>query len=229
MAEEKNILWRLLPRALFGPPLLGAAVFGPAWTFHFWQAWAFVALQISTGTLLCVYFYIHDPKVIERRLLRKEPQFSQKIIIRLWRLVTAGYLMLSGYDHRKGWSRHWLGPVPLWLEIASLMMVLVAFIIHFEVLKANRFGASVIHTESGQTVSTEGLYRFVRHPMYLGFLTGGLFTPLALGSYVGFFAALWMIPIVLWRLTCEENYLRQALPGYAEYCQRVSRRLIPFV
>jgi len=31
------------------------------------------------------------------------------------------------------------------------------------------------------------------------------------------------------RLLNEEKFLRRALPGYAEYCQRVRYRLIPLV
>ncbi len=34
------------------------------------------------------------------------------------------------------------------------------------VFNANRFAASIIQTEAGQTVADHGPYRFVRHPMY---------------------------------------------------------------
>jgi protein-S-isoprenylcysteine O-methyltransferase Ste14 len=229
MPEKNKLVLSLIGRSLFGPPLVAAAFFLPAWTVHFWQAWAFLTLQSCTGIYYVAYFYRRDRQVLERRLLRKEGRTSQKFIIFLWRVVTVVSLVLSGFDYRKGWSRDLFGLVPLWLELASLGVLLAAFIFHTEVLKANRFGASIIRIEAGQTVSATGLYGLVRHPMYVGFGVMGIFTPLALGSYVGFFAGLPIIPIIVWRLLDEEKFLCRELPGYAEYCQRTPHRLIPHV
>jgi protein-S-isoprenylcysteine O-methyltransferase Ste14 len=50
-----------------------------------------------------------------------------------------------------------------------------------------------------------------------------------LGSYVALPVFALFIPLLIFRLTHEEKFLRQALPGYAEYCERTRARLIPFL
>jgi protein-S-isoprenylcysteine O-methyltransferase Ste14 len=76
-------------------------------------------------------------------------------------------------------------------------------------------------------VST-GLYRIVRHPIYLGYLI----------THIGFAAAnptLWNAVILLgadlalmWRAVCEEQTLQQD-PSYREYLQLVRWRVVPGV
>ena len=76
-------------------------------------------------------------------------------------------------------------------------------------------------------VST-GLYRVVRHPIYLGYLI----------THVGFFAAnptTWNAVILIaadlalmWRAVCEEQTLRQD-PSYQLYVQAVRWRVLPGV
>lgn len=78
-----------------------------------------------------------------------------------------------------------------------------------------------------QTVIQHGLYRFVRHPIYVGdllLLTG---LELALNSWL-VLGVIVLTPIVLSRAVREEELLKQSLTGYREYC-RTSKRFIPFV
>jgi protein-S-isoprenylcysteine O-methyltransferase Ste14 len=78
-----------------------------------------------------------------------------------------------------------------------------------------------------QTVVQHGIYRFVRHPIYVGdllLLTG---LELALNSWL-VLGVLVLTPIVLARAIREEELLKQSLAGYRDYC-RTSKRFIPFV
>ncbi|HKQ77198.1 MAG TPA: isoprenylcysteine carboxylmethyltransferase family protein [Blastocatellia bacterium] len=78
-----------------------------------------------------------------------------------------------------------------------------------------------------QAVVSHGLYRYIRHPIYVGdlLLLAGL--ELSLNSWlalsVGFLA-----PVVFWRAVREERMLAAALPGYDAYCAQ-TKRFIPFV
>jgi protein-S-isoprenylcysteine O-methyltransferase Ste14 len=56
-----------------------------------------------------------------------------------------------------------------------------------------------------------------------------LATPLALASYWTLLVALALIPVLAWRLLDEERFLKQNLPGYADYCRTTSFRLIPLI
>lgn len=209
--------------------LIAAVVFGSAGSLRFWQGWTLLSMHVVIGIITCSYFYRRCPDVLERRLLRKEKITRQKIIIAVWKLLGAASIVLAGLDHRFGWSRAYFEPVPLWLELFSFLLILGGCALNFKVLRANAFAASVIQTEAGQPVIASGPYAVIRHPMYLGFALMGVFTPLALGSFIALPAGLLIIPIIIARLLNEEKFLCRELPGYADYCERTRYRVLPFV
>jgi len=229
MAERKSLAARLIGWTLIWQLILMVVVFVPAGTWKFWPGWAYLGVNLVGTIHFCVYFYRRDPQLLERRLLRKETVKAQKIIMRLLRLLNLIVLTLPGLDFRFGWSRQYLRPVPWWLMVPALGVVLACHCWFVAVMNANRFAASVIQVEAGQTVMDTGPYRMVRHPMYFGGVVLLLSAPLALGSFVAWPAFALLIPFLALRLLNEEKFLRRELPGYAEYCRRTRYRLVPFV
>jgi protein-S-isoprenylcysteine O-methyltransferase Ste14 len=225
----KSLVSRLVRRTLAGQLKLAALLFLPAGSLKFWPGWAYLVANLLSQLHSSFYFYKHDPQVLERRLLKREKFSEQKFITTLWKVLAALLLMLAGGDYRFGWSRRFLGPVPWWLTVPALLLFLVGSTLAFQVLKANRFAASVVQVEAGQAVASTGPYRFVRHPFYSAALVNWFCTPLALGSYVVAPVCVFIIPILVFRLLSEEKILRRDLPGYVEYCQRTRYRLVPFV
>jgi protein-S-isoprenylcysteine O-methyltransferase Ste14 len=65
--------------------------------------------------------------------------------------------------------------------------------------------------------------------MYAGATVLLLGIPIALGSWWGVLVFVTMMPALIWRLIDEEKFLARNLSGYAEYQQKVRRRLIPLV
>lgn len=76
-------------------------------------------------------------------------------------------------------------------------------------------------------VVSHGVYRYVRHPIYIGDLTLLVGLELALNSWL-VLGALAIAPIVLRQAVREEEALTSSLPGYKDYCAR-TKRFIPFV
>jgi len=224
----KNLLRRLIGFSLMGQIALLALLFIPG-TLKFWQGWAFTAANIFVSILFCAYFYKRDPQLLERRLLRKEKVGVQKIIVFLVKNISVLAFVLYGLDNRFGWSRIYLASVPWWLTVLALLLYAGNYLLLVPIMNANRFAASIIQTETGQTVADQGPYRFVRHPMYSVGLFLWLWIPLALGSFVALPVVVLIAPVLVWRLLNEEKFLRRELPGYAEYCRRTQYRLIPFV
>jgi protein-S-isoprenylcysteine O-methyltransferase Ste14 len=74
----------------------------------------------------------------------------------------------------------------------------------------------------------KGLYRSVRHPMYLAQLAMAFGAPLALGAWVTTILALPFVVIVLRRIRVEEAVLLARIPGYRTYMER-THRLLPHV
>lgn len=80
---------------------------------------------------------------------------------------------------------------------------------------------------SRQQVVSDGLYRYIRHPIYIGdviLLTG---LELSLNSWLVLGVAL-MTPFILWKAVREEEMLAATLTGYDDYRER-TKRFIPFV
>ena len=229
MSDGMSLKSKLMRRAFIGLLSTPGILFISAGSLKFWQGWAFLALMLPLGVGAGIYFYRLDPKLLERRLLTREKVGAQKIIIKLVRALLVFSLCLSGLDYRFGWSRAFLGPVPLWLTLLSLAAVLGCYLLMIWVISVNRFAASVIQVEAGQAVVSTGPYRVVRHPMYLVASVMFLFLPLALGSYFALPAFAVLIPLLVLRLLNEEKVLGRELPGYAEYCLRTRFRLIPLV
>lgn len=224
----KSLLSRLIRLGLIGQIALAVMLFVPG-TLDFWQGWAFAAVNLVITVAFFTYLYQHDRELLARRLIRKEKVGTQKAIMFLVRNLAAFAYILCGLDHRFGWSRTYLEPVPAWLTILALAGYTGCYWLFIPVFRANRFASSIIQVEASQTVAERGPYRLVRHPFYTVSLAIWFWVPLALGSYVVLPAVVLFTPIIVWRLLNEEKILKRDLPGYTEYCQRTHYRLIPHV
>jgi len=183
---------------------------------------------IFGGSLLLLLYLVKNDRALLRRRLRSGPFFeeriSQKIITFFIYIGFGGIFVVSTLDLRKGWSHP-----PLIVGIIGNIAVAVGLFITFLVYRENSFAAATIQVEPGQKVIMTGPYSVVRHPMYAGFLIMFMGTPLAIGSYWGLLVSLTLVPCLIWRLIDEEHFLTNNLPGYAEYREKVRRRLIPAV
>jgi len=76
---------------------------------------------------------------------------------------------------------------------------------------------------------TDGLYRVIRHPSYLGLLLGLNGWALLFRSAIGVLVSLLFFPLLLARMNSEEALLESEFgEQYADYRRRTSR-LVPFV
>jgi len=204
-----------------------AMLFIPAGTLQFWPGWLYGFIFAASTTAISVYFLKHDPKLVERRMKvgpAAEQRPAQKIIMAI---TLAGFILLivlPGLDYRWHWSY-----MPPWLVLAANVVLVLSFAICFIVLKQNSYAASTIRVEADQPVVSTGLYAIVRHPLYSGALLLMLVTPPALGSYWTLLVVFALIPVLMWRLLDEERFLKQNLPGYADYCRATRFRLIPLI
>jgi len=229
MPKEMSLRSKLILRFSLALIIAAGMLFIPAGSLRFWQGWTFMALVFIPSISSYLYFYKHDPQLVERRLQSKEKVSEQRLLIRLAKPVFFAAFLLPGLDHRLHWSRTYLSAVPLWLMVLSQALVLGGLLLVVWVMKVNSFASRTIQVEVGQRVISTGPYRMVRHPLYLGSALMWLSTPLALGSYFALPAFALLIPFYIFRLLNEEEVLRQELRGYPEYCLRTRFRLVPFV
>ncbi len=86
-----------------------------------------------------------------------------------------------------------------------------------------------IQSEHNHQVIDSGPYAIVRHPGYVGFIAWILTTPVLLGSAWAWPPAILAVVALLVRTWLEDRTLKDELPGYADYAERVPERLIPGV
>jgi protein-S-isoprenylcysteine O-methyltransferase Ste14 len=205
--------------------ILGALVFGSAWSLRYWQAWAFLAVFGASITAITLYLLRRDPALLERRMragATAEKEKSQKVIQAVANIFFLALIIVPGLDHRFGWSQ-----VSVPVVLAGDGLVLIGLFIVFLVFRENSYTSGIIEVAADQRVISTGPYRIVRHPMYAGAFVLIFGVPLALGSTWGLVCCLPLMATIVVRLIGEERYLVRHLAGYAEYRERTRYRLIP--
>ena len=206
---------------------IGSALAFSAWSLSYWEGWAFLTTFALCHSVVVIYFVLHDPELIERRMTSSpadEPFRTQKIVHIFMNISFLALIILAGFDHRFGWSN-----ANITLIVIGDILVVLSFALLFFVMRENTFASSLIEVSRVQNVVDSGPYGVVRHPMYAARLLLFLGMPLALGS---FWALIFILPFtaaVAVRILHEERFLEAHLSGYSAYRERVAWRLIPKV
>lgn len=218
---------KLILDSVFGIFAFFALVFTPAWTFNYWQGWAYLATAIGASLLYTIYLVIYDPALLARRQQAgpsHENEPAQKIIVLFIIVAFVALVVLPPLDWRYAWS-----PVPWYVSIIGNALVAFSFYVFYLVSRVNSYAAANVRVEEGQKVVDTGVYGWVRHPMYFGALFLIIGTPLALGSWYTLVLTPVFLVVLYFRIKSEEKVLVRDLVGYAEYQNKVKYRLIPFV
>lgn len=117
-----------------------------------------------------------------------------------------------------------------WPSPVSSLLFLIVFstgvIIRFLGLKEiQKFFSQKIELDVNHVVIATGIYKHIRHPLYLGLFVmavGVILYWINIYSILGFFILILGFFI---RITKEENFLMKNLNGYKEYAKKTSRVL----
>lgn len=213
--------------AALGLLAFGLMLFLPAGTFHYWQAWAFLAVFALSTWIPSIYLMRTNPAALERRMRAgpfAETRTLQRIVIAVMCICFPAMLVISALDHRFGWSS-----VPATVSVVGDILVAIGLGIAMLVIIQNGYAAANVTVEDGQQLVSSGLYGLVRHPMYSGNVILLVGVPLALGSYWGLVFVIPGLIVLALRIRDEEELLGQELDGYSEYSGRVQYRLVPYV
>jgi protein-S-isoprenylcysteine O-methyltransferase Ste14 len=218
---------RATASSVFGLAILGLLLFLPASTLNYWQAWVFIATFLAATMVPSIYLARTNPAALARRMHAgpgAETRALQKIVIGGAILTFLAMLTFSAFDHRMGWSHP-----PAAVCLLGDLLVAAGLGISMLVVIQNGYAAATITVETGQRVVSGGVYKFVRHPMYVGNVIMMIGMPLALGSYWGLAFVIPGVVVLVLRIRDEETLLSQELAGYRQYAQRVRYRLVPYV
>ena len=210
--------------------VFGIALFIPAGTLAWPGGWTFFVLMFGFTVAISVWLIRFNPDLLAERLTgigRRDQKGWDKVFLALTAVAFFGWFALMGLDAvRFRWSH-----MPFWLQFIGALLLLGSFYIFYLAFRENAYlsPAVRIQTERGQTVVSTGPYRYVRHPLYAGFIFYAFGTALLLGSWYGLLGGLALIGMVAWRAVQEERVLEGELKGYREYEKRVRYRFIPHI
>jgi protein-S-isoprenylcysteine O-methyltransferase Ste14 len=217
---------RILLRLLGFVFLLAAILFLAAGRVDWLMGWIYMTMY-ACMTVVAVLLVPLDPELIAERTRIREgvKEWDKSIAVVGSVLYPLAILIVAGLDTRYGWSLR----IPLSIQVIALLAAAVGNLLSNWATAANRFYSRFvrIQTERGHVVISDGPYRTVRHPGYLGQILFSLASAPALGSLWslipgGLFAVLLVV-----RTALEDQTLKEELDGYKAYTQRVRHRLIP--
>jgi protein-S-isoprenylcysteine O-methyltransferase Ste14 len=210
--------------------IIGLVLFLPAGTIHWLAGWIYILLMLGFTVGISAWLLRFNPELLVERMTgigRPDQKAWDKVLLALVGLGFFAWLALMAVDAvRFRWSR-----MPLALQGAGAGLLVASFYLFYLTFRENPYlsPAVRVQTDRGQTVVTTGPYRYVRHPMYAGFIPFAIGTACLLGSWYGLLGAGLLIGLVAWRAVHEEWVLREELPGYSAYLARVRYRLVPYL
>jgi protein-S-isoprenylcysteine O-methyltransferase Ste14 len=213
-------------QAVFTSLFCITALFIPAGTLKWPEAWLFIVFYALAVTAIVTWMKKRAPGLLaERTGRKKDVKAWDKIFMVVYSVFLLILLILPGLDAvRFRWS-----DIPMMVKIIAFTGYIPGFAIVFWAMRENAFLSNVVRIQEdrGHTVCTSGPYKYVRHPMYVGVILIMLCFPLSLGSLYTLIPAMVIMVLFLVRTALEDKTLREELPGYKEYSQKVRFRLIP--
>jgi len=203
-------------------------IFISAGRIYYWQGLIYVTIGLIMVLLNYTVLRIDSQLSDERSKPGEGTKKWDKTILGLSFLVTISMYIIAGLDSgRFHWSPdfHWsiylLGII---LTISGQLLFLIA-------QKQNKFFSSTVRIQTNREhiVCETGLYKFVRHPAYLGSIIQSLGFPLLFGSLWSIIPICLLIILFITRTGLEDKTLMNELKGYPEYSNKTRYRIIPYV
>jgi len=159
----------------------------------------------------------------------KEDKFipRQRIVRILAALMLLGALFFLPFADRRGLAVLGSGTALRWAGL--VLEILGMGIILWSGWALGRFYSPDVTLQEGHRLVTDGLYRLVRNPRYLGGIVQGFGLALLFRSWLGLALVFVFILIILFRIRDEEALMQREFGAEWEaYCQK-SWRLIPYI
>ena len=111
----------------------------------------------------------------------------------------------------------------------GIIVVFIGIIIRGLSIKyLGKYFSRDVETWHNHTLVRSGLYKYIRHPAYLGNILQIIGFPLILNSYYSLVLSVITVYLFLKRIEVEERFLEKELEKYKEY-QSETKKLIPYL
>ena len=222
-------VWRVYGQWIVVTVMLAVVLFASAGRVDVPMFWAYFVVHSGAQLAISLLVFRRNRDLLEERQRPgQDAKAWDRVILRIYFLLTLALFVAAGLDVGRF---YWSDTVPLWGQIVALVGFALSFAFNIWAMVVNDFYSRIvrIQRDRGQYVVTDGPYRYVRHPSYIGSILSWVCAALALGSWLA------LVPVVLIaatftvRTALEDRALQEELAGYKEYAQRVRYRLLPGV
>ena len=205
---------------------MGVALFWSAGRIDWWAAWAAIAVWLAWFTATDILILRFNPDLMAERLNPpKGAKTWDRAILSILRLTQLVRYILAGLDQRYGWSVGF----PLAAQVAGLILCVLSYALVAWAMVSNTFFSQIVRLQSdrGHAVATEGPYRYVRHPAYVGMIVFEVAMAILLDSWWALLASGLCVILLILRTVLEDRTLQAELTGYMDYARQVRYRLLP--
>ena len=217
-----------LIKLLIGTFVFFAILFISAGRIVYWQGLIYVIIGLIMGLLNYTVLRIDSELLNERSKPGEGTKKWDKTILGLSFLITISMYITAGLDSgRYHWSPdfHWS------ICLLGIILTILGQLLFLIAQKQNKFFSSTVRIQTNREhiVCETGLYKFVRHPAYLGSIIQALGFPLLFGSLWSIIPICIMIILLITRTNLEDKTLKNELKGYLEYSNKTRYKIIPYV
>jgi protein-S-isoprenylcysteine O-methyltransferase Ste14 len=187
-------------------------------------------LQFGFAVGISLWLWRFNPDLLAERMTgigRPDQKRWDKVLLVFVAIAYFAWLVLMALDAARF---HW-SEMPGGLRALGLFLLVGSFYLFYLTFRENPYLSPAVRVQAdrAQTVISSGPYRYVRHPMYAGFLLYTLGTSAFLGSWYGLLGGLLLAGLVARRAVLEERVLAEELEGYRTYLREVRYRLVPYI
>jgi protein-S-isoprenylcysteine O-methyltransferase Ste14 len=205
-----------------------AAMFAPRWDWYWIEGWIFVFL--FTAFLISAFIPLAgNPYLLKARVsspFRKQQAPIDKAIFCILSVLHLLWVLGIGLEVPILGGGH--GFEILWVALGGLMFILAIVAIYL-IVSSNPFLVPAVGVQANQRIIDDGIYSWVRHPMYAAVIAMSFGGSLLTSSILGLVVSVMILGVFWWRLLLEERFLLREFSEYKNYTQKVKYRLFPLI
>ncbi|MFI5165268.1 MAG: methyltransferase family protein [Thermoanaerobaculales bacterium] len=183
----------------------------------------YVALVLLLNTIIG----IRMPEVGKKRDTPRRIVPRQRVAVALLQALSLAIVIVAPYADRRGIAV--LGGAEALRYVGLAMYALGLILMHWTQTYLGKQFSVQVAVQDGHRLVTDGPYRFLRHPRYLGIIVFSKGIALVFRSWLALIFVVAIACVLLWRIHDEEALMREEFgAAWDSYCRR-SWRLVPFV